>query len=147
MNDPSDTYEDIINLPHHVSRTHPHMTLEERAAQFSPFAALTGYEAAVQETARLTDTRAQLDDGQIDVINRQLVSLKARIGEQPTATITFFLPDSRKEGGAYQTVSGVVRKIDEMEQLLWMADGTKIPIPDIYEVICPDPSPEYDDIL
>ena len=108
---------------------------------------LTGYEAAVQETARLTDTRAQLDDGQIDVINRQLVSLKARIGEQPTATITFFLPDSRKEGGAYQTVSGAVRKIDEMEQLLWMADGTKIPIPDIYEVICPDPSPEYDDIL
>lgn len=143
----SGPYDDIIHLSRPVSAKHSPMSREARAAQFSPFAALTGYEAAVQETARLTDTRAQLDDGQIDVINRQLVSLKARIGEQPTATITFFLPDSRKEGGAYQTVSGAVRKIDEMEQLLWMADGTKIPIPDIYEVICPDPSPEYDDIL
>lgn len=122
------------------------MSREARAAQFSPFAALTGYEAAVQETARLTDTRAQLDDGQIEVINRQLVSLKAHIGEQPTAAITYFLPDSRKEGGAYQTVSGAVRKIDEMAQLLWMADGTKIPIPDIYEVICPDRPSEYNDI-
>lgn len=79
-------------------------------------------------------------------INRQLVYLQAHIADQPTATVTYFLPDLRKEGGAYQTVSGAVKKIDGMAQLLWMADGTKIPLPDIYEVLCPDLSAGSDDI-
>ena len=139
-------YDEIMGLPHHVSKTRPQMPMSDRAAQFAPFAALTGYEAAVQETARLTDPRAQLDEGQIEAINRQLVYLQAHIADQPTATVTYFLPDLRKEGGAYQTVSGAVKKIDGMAQLLWMADGTKIPLPDIYEVLCPDLSAGSDDI-
>ena len=139
-------YDEIMGLPHHVSKTRPQMPMSDRAAQFASFAALTGYEAAVQETARLTDPRAQLDEGQIEAINRQLVYLQAHIADQPTATVTYFLPDLRKEGGAYQTVFGAVKKIDGMAQLLWMADGTKIPLPDIYEVLCPGLSVEDVDI-
>ncbi len=142
----SGPYDDIIHLSRPVSARHRPMSMTARAAQFSPFAALTGYEAAVQETARLTDPRAQLDEGQIEAINRQLVYLQAHIADQPTATVTYFLPDLRKEGGAYQTVSGAVKKIDGMAQLLWMADGTKIPLPDIYEVLCPGLSVEDVDI-
>ena len=140
-------YADIINLPHHQSATRPHMPVEDRAAQFSPFAALTGYDAAVKETARLTDMRIELDEYRKEALNQQLNRIKAGLSRQsrgqlndsyteviPRAAITYFVPDERKAGGAYVTIKGVVRKIKEYEQLLVMDDGTEIPIEEITDI-------------
>ena len=120
-------YDDIINLPHHVSKTHPQMSMHDRAAQFSPFAALTGHSDAAQETARLTQEESTLSEDVIEGINRKLASLKARLSENPDVKITFFIQDSRKSGGRYQTTQSTVRKIDESSQILVLDDGTAIP--------------------
>jgi len=127
-------YDDIINLPHHRSATRPHMSAYDRAAQFSPFAALTGYEAAVAETARQTDKKADLDECDKATLNERLTIIQDTLNDQPEVSITFFLPDKKKSGGAYITVTGGVKKIDEYEHLVVMLDATKIPIDDIFEI-------------
>ena len=128
-------YDDIIRLPHHVSQNHPQMPLRDRAAQFAPFAALTGYEAAVGETARLTTERRDLDAQEAAELNRRLTDLAARLKDRPKVTIEYFVPDDRKAGGAYVTVTGRVRNISVAERLLVMEDGTVIPIEDVDSVV------------
>ena len=132
--DLSHRYDDIIHLPHHVSPTRPRMSVADRAAQFSPFAALTGYDAAVKETARLTDEQIELDENSKTILNEKLQMILERLGEQIEVQITYFRPDSRKSGGAYVTATGVVKKIDTYERSVMMADGTKILIDRIYEI-------------
>lgn len=136
MNDNKDThqYDDIIGLPHPVSATHPRMTMNERAAQFSPFAALTGYDAAIQETARLTSEKIEPDEDSKAALDTKQQLLLDRIGEQPEVTVTYFLPDERKHGGVYVTVTGNVKKIDAYERSMIMTDGTIIPLDDILEM-------------
>ena len=128
-------YDDIIHLPHHVSQNHPQMPLRDRAAQFAPFAALTGYEAAVGETARQTTERRELDAQEAAELNRRLSDLAARLKDRPEVTIEYFVPDERKAGGAYVTVTGVVRHISIAERVLVMEDETAIPLEDIDSVV------------
>lgn len=127
-------YEDILHLPHHVSETRPRMSNYDRAAQFSPFAALTGYGAAISETARQTDRRIELDEDRIQVINAALRLLQAHIKEQPEAAITYFRPDDRKQGGAYHTVTGHVRQINAVEGTVVLTDNMVIPVTDIFQI-------------
>lgn len=127
-------YDDIINLPHHVSDSRPQMSRASRAAQFSPFAALTGYDAAVSETARLTDEKLEPDEDTKAKINLCLQIIIDHIDEHPTVSITYFKPDERKSGGAYITQNCVVRRIDEYERVVISIDGSKIPIDDIYGI-------------
>lgn len=124
----SNKYDDIINLPHHESKTHPRMSIYDRAAQFSPFAALSGYEAAVNETARLTEEWSEPDEYEKEELNRRLVLIGENLSQAPVVEITYFKPDGKKSGGAYVTARGSVRKIDAYESIIYMADGTKIPI-------------------
>jgi hypothetical protein len=128
------TYDDIINLPHHVSTARPHMTAIDRAAQFSPFAALTGYDAAIKETARLTDERVTLDEYMKDALSDRLQIIADRIKEHPEIAITYFQPDAKKNGGAYVTAISTAKKIDEYERVVVMTDGTAIPIDEIISI-------------
>ena len=128
----SHQYDDIIDMPHHVSEKHPQMPLIDRAAQFSPFAALTGYDAAIVETARLTDHRRELTEERKQEINLQLSALQARIKTDPAIMVVFYEADARKEGGAYKTVTGSVKKIDPLVGILELTDGTAIPFDDIF---------------
>ena len=128
-------YDDIIRLPYHVSRNHPQMPMHDRAAQFAPFAALTGYEAAVGETARLTSERRELDAQEAEELNRRLVALIAHLPDRPEATVEYFVPDDRKSGGAYVTVTGRVRHVSVPEQTLVMEDGTEIPLDEVVSLI------------
>ena len=130
----TDSYDDIINLPHHVSDRYPHMPMYDRAAQFAPFAALTGHDAAIKETARLTDERLELSDEVIMRLNDQLNMIRDNIGTEQEVSITYFVPDDKKSGGAYITHSGIVKKIDEFERKLIMQDETVIPIEQISEI-------------
>ena len=127
----SHEYDDIIDLPHHVSEKHPQMPLADRAAQFSPFAALTGYDAAIVETARPTDARRELSEEQKQIINRKLHDLQEHIQSAPCVTVVFFQPDARQAGGTYRTVSGCVKKVNDTLAVLEMADGLSIPFQDI----------------
>lgn len=127
-------YDDIINLPHHVSAVHPRMPIMERAAQFSPFAALTGYGDAVRETSRLTDMRTELDEDAKEILDEKLRMLQERIEEYPEAAITYFQPDHRKAGGTYITAAGRIKKIDGYERIVVMQDGRKIPVGEITEI-------------
>ncbi len=119
-------YDDIITLEHPVSKVHPRMSVMDRAAQFSAFAALSGYEDAIDETERLTETYTELDEGEKEILNEQLLKIKENIASHPAATCTYFEPDPKKEGGAYRTYSGKVRKIDAYEKKLVFEDGTGI---------------------
>ena len=127
-------YDDIIHLPRPISKTHAPMSSMERAAQFSPFAALTGYDAAIKETARLTDEKIELDEYAKDALNERLQILVPRIKEHPEIAITYFQPDAKKNGGAYVTAIGAVKKIDEYERFVVMTDGTGIFIEDIIRI-------------
>ena len=127
----SHEYDDIIHLPHHVSAERPHMPMLDRAAQFSPFAALTGYEAAIAETARLTDAKRELSEEQKEAIGKQLLALRSRLKTDPQVCVTYFVPDSRKAGGAYKAISGAARKVDEARGILEMQNGLTIPFDDI----------------
>lgn len=127
-------YDDIIDMPHHVSDTRPHMPLIDRAAQFSPFAALTGYDEAVTETARLTDTMLKLDDTQKEVISNQLRVLQENMKEQPLVSATYFVPDSKKTGGAYLSTIGRLKRIDEIKQEISFIDGLVIPFQMLYSI-------------
>lgn len=108
-------YDDIINLPHHTSTTRPRMPRENRAAMFSPFAALTGYEAAIKETARLTDERIELSENMIEDLDAKLAILAEKVEEHPKIAVTYFRSDAKKAGGAYVTTAGALKKIDEYE--------------------------------
>lgn len=135
MTDDKDSkYAAIINLPHHQSETRPHMSNYDRAAQFSPFAALTGYGDAVSETARLTDTKIELDDYGLDMLNQRLNIIQENIKEKPEVFVTYFIADKKKSGGSYTTISGTVKRIDEFERLVIMKGDRKIPIEDILEI-------------
>ncbi|MHB1455187.1 MAG: YolD-like family protein [Saccharofermentanales bacterium] len=127
-------YDDIINLLHHTSPSRPHMPTHDRAAQFSPFAALSGYGAAIIETGRLTDKKVELDEYSKVDLNEKLSIIQDQIDDQPEVLITYFQPDRTKSGGAYITATGCVKKIDAYERMLVMQDGTKIPIDDIFEI-------------
>lgn len=119
-------YDDIINLPHHVSSKHPQMSLHDRAAQFSPFAALTGHSAAVEETARLTESEAMLDDSVVEALNEKLAYLKEHLTEEPVVSITYFEPDKMKDGGKYLTLTGKIKKIDDFAQAVTLEGGSVI---------------------
>lgn len=127
-------YDDIIHLPHHVSTKHPQMPIVDRAAQFSPFAALTGHDAAIKETARLTDQRIELDESQKKFLNEKLLLIAEEIEKHPVRSITYFVPDMKKEGGAYVRISGVVKKIDTDKRWILMEEGERIPIDEIIEI-------------
>ena len=124
-------YDNIINLPHPNSAKHPRMSMIDRAAQFSPFAALTGHGAAIEETARLTDRRIELTEEEKTVLDEKLRLLLETGGE---GMITYFLPDERKDGGAYVTKLGTIKKIDPLEGRVILTDRTAIPIKDILEI-------------
>ena len=124
-------YDDIINLPHPVSQRHPQMPLADRAAQFSPFAALTGLDAALQETARLTDQRITLDEYEQAELDKTLQALREAAPQHPAVEITHFQPDARKAGGQYVTSVGHVKRIAEYEQQLILTEGTSIPLAEI----------------
>ena len=130
-----DNYEDIINLPHYEPKNHPRMTIEARAAQFAPFAALTGYGDLVKETARLTDTKIELDEEEKNTINNKLQILQNKIKELPQATITYFIPDKKKSGGEYVTITGAVRKIDEYKGIIILTNKEEIVISEIIEIV------------
>ena len=130
-------YADIVNLPHHQSDRRPHMTVYDRAAQFSPFAALSGHEDAIRETARLTTERAELSESRKEELNEQLIWLREHPDARERVTVTYFCPDAKKAGGAYVTVTGAVKKIDEYEKTLWMEDGTVIAMEELSAVEIP----------
>ena len=127
----SGKYDDILHLSHPTSKKHPRMPISDRAAIFSPFAALSGHGAAIAETARLTDRRIELDEDTRAELDQKQAALLEHIGERPEVTVTWFQPDGRKEGGAYVTVTGRLKKIDEVGRTLTLLDGTSIPLEDV----------------
>lgn len=133
-------YDDIIDLPHHVSDTRPHMPMLDRAAQFQPFRALTGYEDAVRETARLTDQRVELTDEEKARLDTILQTLADSIGNRPQVILTYFQPDKKKVGGAYVAATGQLKKIDDIEGVLILVGGERIVIEDILDIQVTDPS-------
>lgn len=124
-------YHDIIHMPHHVSSSRAQMTRLNRAAQFSPFAALTGYDAVIRETGRLTDRRIELSEEQLAVLDRKQQILRGELQRYPEVSVTYFVPDARKSGGTYVTVSGNVKRIDSHRRTMILTDGTKIPMDDV----------------
>ena len=130
-------YDDIINLPHHISKKHPQMSIYERAAQFAPFAALVGYEDAVEETARITDKRIELNEEEKNILDMKLQMLKEQMNVQiyPNITIMYFIPDLKKDGGKYIRILGTIKKIDEIKNLIILDDKTEIPIRDIINIV------------
>ena len=127
-------YEDIIHLPHHVSERHPRMSMMDRAAQFSPFAALTGYDAAIKETARLTDRKIELTEEMQARLNDRMNWLQEELQNYPPVEITYFIPDDYKEGGRYHTLQGQIKRIDNVEHMLRLCDGTCIHFEDILDI-------------
>ena len=127
-------YDDILHLPHPTSKRHPRMPIVDRAAQFSPFAALTGHGAAIEETARVTDRRIELDEDAKEQLDQTLQLLLERIDEQPEITVTWFSPDKKKAGGQYHTATRKLKRIDSREGRLILTDGNQIPLEDLLEI-------------
>lgn len=127
-------YDDILHLPHPTSKRHPRMPIADRAAQFSPFAALTGHGAAIEETTRVTDRRIELDEDAKEQLDQTLQLLLERIDEQPEITVTWFSPDKKKAGGQYHTATGKLKRIDSREGRLILTDGNQIPLEDLLEI-------------
>ena len=127
----SGKYDNILRLPHPTSAKHPRMPVSERAAIFSPFAALSGHAGAIAETARLTDQRIELDEDTRAELDRRQAVLLEHMDEQPEVTITWFQPDERKDGGAYLTATGRMKKFRELERILLLTDGTEIPLQNV----------------
>lgn len=128
-------YDDIINLSRPQYHDLPPMSIHDRAAQFSPFAALVGYDAAVEETARLTDSRREMEEDEIDELNRQLSELNKRLSERPRIRVTYFIRDRKKEGGRYASKIGNARTIDQAENRIIFTDGESVPVKDMYSVV------------
>ena len=127
-------YNEIINLPHHVSKTRPQMPMSDRAAQFAPFAALTGYDDIITEAGRLTDDKIELDESPLNELNAKIQLLRENLANALEVTFTYFKPDERKAGGAYLTATGTVKKLDDYERLIVLQDGTKLPMDDILDM-------------
>jgi len=127
-------YDDILRLPHPTSERHPRMPISERAAQFSPFAALTGHGAATAETARLTERRIEPDEDEKAVLDLKQRRLAERARERPEVTVTWFRPDGRKDGGSYVTAAGQLKRIDDAGRRVILTDGTVIPMDDILDI-------------
>ena len=127
-------YDDILHLPHPTSKKHPRMPISDRAAIFSPFAALTGHAAAIQETARLTDQKIELDEDTKAELDRRQAILLEHIAEQPEVTITWFCPDEKKSGGAYVVTVGRLKRVDETVGTLRLADGMTIALDEIVDL-------------
>lgn len=121
-------YDDIINLPHYEPKRHPRMSMMARAAQFAPFAAVAGHDAAIREEGRVTDEWTDIGEAESKELDNKMALLIARQIENPLVTIEYFMPDSRKSGGTYQTISGNVRRIDDYERVIELTDGRKIPV-------------------
>lgn len=134
MNNDYQKYADIINLPHHVSKKHPRMSIDARAAQFAPFAALTGYEEAVKETARLTDEKIEIDEEMKIGLDRKIEIIKENIDNNPKVTFTYFIKDNKKQGGKYVSITGNVKKIDEYNEQIILTDGIRISIEEIIKM-------------
>ena len=124
-------YEDIINIPRHISKTHPEASMADRAARFSPFAAISGYEDMVREAARVTEERIEITDAVKEQLNEKLNMIAEFLGEEHEVTITYFEPDKKKSGGAYISITGVVKRIDELKRIIIMKNNKKIKIDDI----------------
>ena len=127
-------YDEIMRLPHHVSKTRPQMPMSDRASQFAPFAALTGYDAAIKETGRLTDERIELDVEALSALDMKYQLLMDAFDDAPEVTITYFQPDERKAGGKYITATGTVKKVDDFDRRIIMQDGSKIPMDDVLSI-------------
>ena len=127
-------YDDIINLPHHVSKKHQQMSALNRAAQFSPFAALTGHDAAIKETARLTESFIELDEDKKQQLDEQLQLIRENLEQKPECEITYFQPDEKKDGGSYVTIHGRIKKIDEYAHQIIFTDGTVLLIEHIFSI-------------
>ncbi len=127
-------YDDIINLPHYVSKTHTPMSMMNRAAQFAPFAALTGHAAAIEETARLTEEQMELADDDNAILNQKMAYLRENLPEHPIVTVTYFEEDGRKAGGAYKTIKAPLKNIDDYTMSLVMKTGEVIPLKAVFDV-------------
>ena len=130
----SNKYDDILHMEHHVSEKHPQMSMEERAAQFAPFAALTGFEDEVKETARLTDEKIEIDEEVKAILDRKIGKIIKNINSMPKAKFTYFVPDDKKEGGKYVDKVGVVKKIDVVKQIIYLMDKSEIDIKQIIDI-------------
>ena len=130
----SGKYNDILHLPHPTSAKHPRMPISDRAAIFSPFAALTGHGNAIRETARLTDQRIELDEDTRAELDLKQQILADKIDERPEVSVVWFRPDEKKDGGKYVTTTGQLKKVDDIERTLRVADGTTIPLDDVLEL-------------
>lgn len=129
-----DSYDDIINLPHHISLKRPQMPMHDRAAQFSPFAALTGYDEAIKEEGRLTSGRIELGEYETELLDRSLRDILEHIDERPYISVIYFEPDERKSGGDYMEKSGRLKRIDEYERKLYFTDGTGVDMDSVIEI-------------
>lgn len=129
-------YDDIINHPHFQSIKRPHMSNHDRAAQFAPFATLTGYDESVREAARWTDEKIELGDVRTEAVNKRLNFLVEHLGEMPYVVITHFIPDAKKAGGSYQTAEGQLKKVDEYEHRIVFTDKRMISFDDILNIEC-----------
>lgn len=127
-------YDDIINLPRHVSDKHPHMSIHDRAAQFAPFAALTGHSEAVSETARYVDEKIDLGEDAIKEIQDTLNYIQEHISQSPQVTITYFVADSRKQGGVYVTETTRVKRIDDFGEIVYLDNGVIVKFESIFEI-------------
>ena len=127
-------YNEIINLPHHVSKTRPQMPMSDRVAQFAPFAALTGYDSAIKETGRLTDERIELDEEALTALDMKYQLLMDTLDDAPEVTIIYFQPDERKAGGQYVSATGTVKKVDTFGRRILLQDGTRIPLDSVYDL-------------
>ena len=127
-------YDDIINLPHHVSKKHPQMSLYARSAQFAPFAALTGYGDEIKETARFTNRRIDLDEEAKSILDNKIQIILKQMLQKPTVTITYFIPDLKKDGGKYITIFGIIKRIDKYKQVIVLEDKTEVQINEIIDI-------------
>ena len=127
-------YDEIMGLPHHVSKTRPQMPMSDRAAQFAPFAALTGYDSAIKETGRLTNERIELDEEALTALDRKYQLLMDTLDDAPEVTIIYFQPDERKAGGQYVSATGTVKKVDTFGRRILLQDGTRIPLDSVYDL-------------
>lgn len=127
-------YDDIINMPHHISSTHKPMSMYARAAQFAPFAALVGYDDKVKETARLTDKKIEIDEGLKSILDNKLILLQSNLKAKPVVTFTYFLKDNKKDGGKYLDITGTVKKLDLYKHVIVMDDSTIISMDDIINI-------------
>lgn len=130
----TDNYEDIIDLPHHISANRPHMSVYDRAAQFSPFAALKGYDDEIDEAARFTEEKIELDGARAEELNEKLLLLTEQVSARPKIQLTYFRPDGKKSGGEYITKEDCLRKVDVYNRKLLMESGLAVAFDDIFDI-------------